>query len=150
MIFIEGNVSGCCQLSCHCFLPWESPVVERVHVNDLLCLDDSRRLWLLFETTLALQRDTQFIHNGTAERSLKKKTREGGQKRAVVNLYFTLHRQMQTDHNQLDVSWNLDRILCFSCQNAIQWFSSTVRGQHKIYNSSEVKRQCIIVFISFF
>lgn len=70
----EGYVLGYAQSSCHGFLSWESPVVERVHVNDLLCLNDDRRLRLLFEAALTLQRHAQLIHHGAAEWSLQKAT----------------------------------------------------------------------------
>lgn len=67
MVFIEAWVWGYAQRSRHGFLSWESPVIERVHVNDLLRLNDDGRLRLLFETALALQRHTQLIHHGAAE-----------------------------------------------------------------------------------
>ncbi len=71
--FYRGVCSGYAQRSCHGFLSWESPVVERVHVNDLLCFNDDGRLRLLFEAALALQRHAQLIHHGTAEWSLQKR-----------------------------------------------------------------------------
>lgn len=66
------------QCSCHGFLSWESPVVERVHVNDLLCLNDDGRLRLLFEAPLALQRHAQLVHHGAAERTLQEDDRREG------------------------------------------------------------------------
>lgn len=51
----------------HGFLPRQPPVVERVHVNDLLRLDNGRWLRFLFEAALALQRHAQLVHHGAAE-----------------------------------------------------------------------------------
>lgn len=75
--FSEGGARAPVHRSRHGFLSRESPVVERVHVNDLFCLNDSRRLGLLFEAALALQRHAQLVHHGTAEWALQKKTGAG-------------------------------------------------------------------------
>lgn len=70
----EGAQGGSSGSSRHGFLPRQPPVVERVHVNDLLRLDDGRWLRLLFEAALALQRHAQLVHHGAAERSLHRAT----------------------------------------------------------------------------
>lgn len=83
------------QRSCHGFLSWESPVVERVHVNDLLCLDDDGRLRLLFEAALALQRHAQLVHHGTAERSLRSGESREGKVMAGITVSATLLKPVQ-------------------------------------------------------
>lgn len=72
-----ASFRGRAQCLCHGFLPRESPIVECVHVNDFLRLDNDGRLWLLFETALALERHPQLVHHGTAERSLWRERRRG-------------------------------------------------------------------------
>lgn len=67
-----GRSEAALLVSGHGLLPRESPVVERVHVNDLLGLDDDGRLRLLFEAPLTLERHAQLIHHGAAERSLQR------------------------------------------------------------------------------
>lgn len=70
---VWGGSEAAPRVSGHGLLPRESPVVERVHVDDLLGLDDDGRLGLLFEAPLTLQRDAQLIHHGAAERPLQRK-----------------------------------------------------------------------------
>lgn len=66
----------------HGLFPWQSAVVEGVHVDDLLRFYYDRWLRLVFEPALALEGHPQFVHHGIAEGPLhegnrKKKTRMG-------------------------------------------------------------------------
>lgn len=58
----------------HGLFPWQSTVVEGVHVDDLLRFHHDRWLGLVFEPALALEGDPQLVHHGTAEGSLQRKT----------------------------------------------------------------------------
>lgn len=63
----------------HSLFPWQSSVVEGVHVDDLLGFHHDRRLGLVFEPALALEGNPQLLHHGTAEGPLqgKEKDKEG-------------------------------------------------------------------------
>lgn len=67
----EGGRGLCAGTSRHGLLPRQPPVVECVHVDDLLRLDDGGRLRLLLEAPLTLERHTQLVHHGAAERALQ-------------------------------------------------------------------------------
>lgn len=53
--------------SCHGLFPRQPSVIEGMHVDDLLSLDDDGRLRLLLETALALEGCADLIHHGAAE-----------------------------------------------------------------------------------
>lgn len=63
---IEIPISG------HGLFPWQSAVIESVHVDDLLCFHHDRRLGLVFEPALALEGNPQLVHHGAAEGSLQR------------------------------------------------------------------------------
>lgn len=58
-------------ISCHGLFPWQSAVVEGVHVDNLLRFRHDGRLRLVFEPALALQWHPQFVHHDSAEGPLK-------------------------------------------------------------------------------
>lgn len=60
-------------ISCHGLFPWQSAVVEGVHVDDLLRFHHDGRLGLVFEPALALEGNPQLVHHGTAEGPLWRK-----------------------------------------------------------------------------
>lgn len=62
---VEIPISG------HGLFPWQSAVVESVHVDDLLRFHHSGWLGLVFEPALALQGHLQLLHHGTAEGPLQ-------------------------------------------------------------------------------
>lgn len=51
----------------HSLFPWQSAVVEGVHVDDLLRFHHDGGLGFLFESPLAFEGDLQLVHHGTAE-----------------------------------------------------------------------------------
>lgn len=55
----------------HGLFPWQSAVVESVHVDDLLRFHHNGWLGLVFEPALALEGDSQLLHHGTAEGPLQ-------------------------------------------------------------------------------
>lgn len=63
---VEIPISG------HGLFPWQSAVVESVHVDDLLRFHHSGWLGLVFEPALALQGHLQLLHHGTAEGPLQR------------------------------------------------------------------------------
>lgn len=63
----------------HGLFPWQSAVVEGVHVDDLLRFHHDRRLGLVFEPALALEGNPQLVHHGAAEGSLQRETGEAEQ-----------------------------------------------------------------------
>lgn len=56
----------------HGLFPWQSAVVESVHVDDLLRFHHNGWLGLVFEPALALEGDSQLLHHGTAEGPLQR------------------------------------------------------------------------------
>lgn len=60
----------------HGLFPWQSAVVESVHVDDLLRFHHDRWLRLVFEPALALEGNPQLVHHGTAEGPLQRERRE--------------------------------------------------------------------------
>lgn len=70
---LRGKEAGRWWPSSHGLFPWQSPVIEGVHVNHLLCFDDAGRLWFLFEVPLTLQRHSELIQHGTAEWPLNRR-----------------------------------------------------------------------------
>lgn len=60
----------------HGLFPWQSAVVEGVHVDDLLCFHHDRRLGLVFEPPLALEGNPQLVHHGAAEGPLQRETKK--------------------------------------------------------------------------
>lgn len=56
----------------HGLFPWQSAVVEGVHVDDLLRFHHDRRLRLVFEAALALEGNPQLVHYRTAKGPLQK------------------------------------------------------------------------------
>lgn len=61
-------------ISGHGLFPWQSAVVESVHVDDLLRFHHDRRLRLVFEPALALEGNPQLVHHSTAEGPLQRET----------------------------------------------------------------------------
>lgn len=58
----------------HGLFPWQSAVVEGVHVDDLLRFHHDGWLGLVFEPALALEGNPQLVHHGTAEGPLQRET----------------------------------------------------------------------------
>lgn len=58
----------------HGLFPWQSAVVEGVHVDDLLRFHHDGRLGLVFEPALALEGNPQLVHHGAAEGPLQRET----------------------------------------------------------------------------
>lgn len=63
----------------HGLFPWQSAVVEGVHVDDLLRFHHDRRLGLVFEPALALEGNPQLVHHGTAEGPLQREKEKAEQ-----------------------------------------------------------------------
>lgn len=79
----------------HGLFPWQSAVVESVHVDDLLRFHHNGWLGLVFEPALALEGDSQLLHHGTAEGPLQR-TKET----AEVNAFHstTLFQSYEKDN----------------------------------------------------
>lgn len=58
----------------HGLFPWQSAVVEGVHVDDLLRFHHDGWLGFVFEPALALEGNPQLVHHGTAEGPLQMET----------------------------------------------------------------------------
>lgn len=74
----------------HGLFPWQSSVVEGVHVDNLLCFHHDGRLELVFVPALALEGNPQFVHHGTAERSLQKNEKEKGEQNGFSHCLFVM------------------------------------------------------------
>lgn len=72
----------------HGLFPRESPVIKGVHVYNLFCFHDGRRLDFLFPSPLTLHRHPELLHHCTAERPLHINTQHH------YILYMTTHHHV--------------------------------------------------------
>lgn len=66
---------------CHGFFTWQPSVVKCVHVDNFFCFHNNRGLWLVFQSTLTLQRHPQLLYHGTTEGPLQKEREEQERKK---------------------------------------------------------------------